>query len=178
MLAPGHLATGYLISMAVIKLLNPPVAAEQLSTLILVGMLAAIAPDIDLFKFYYHDRKKGETSLQRHREYLTHAPVLWLIAGLGIFLISNNPVLKYSGLLIWLGSWSHFLMDSFEVGIMWKWPLSKKRHALRPVVDLPIQQSDKVFRHFLSIMRKYMRSITFYAEVLVIVAAILVYALQ
>ncbi|GAC1412635.1 MAG: hypothetical protein NVSMB66_2190 [Candidatus Doudnabacteria bacterium] len=126
MLPPGHIAAGFITAKVVISSLNYNLSTEQVKQLSLWGTFFAFAPDLDFFYAFYKSKSlRIENDKVIHRKFVTHAPLLWLIAGLGIFFLSNAPYYKVFGLLVWFCSWSHFILDS-ESGIMWLWPFSKR----------------------------------------------------
>lgn len=131
MLPPGHIAGAYLTTSAMLILINPAVTPDQLVVLLWIGIFFGFAPDLDFF-YGFITRKTltpSEGSFD-HRAFLSHAPLLWLIAGILTAFIAQDPFWKVVGLLIWMGSWTHFILDSIEGGIMWLWPINKKHYAL------------------------------------------------
>jgi len=96
----------------------------------LIGIFFGIAPDLDFFYGFakYHTWTPSEHQFQ-HRTFLTHAPILWLTLAMIVYLIAPDPFWKEVAVLIWTGSWTHFLLDSIESGIMWLWPFRTKRYA-------------------------------------------------
>lgn len=174
MLPPGHVAAGYLVANLVIKLSGFKPGSLEANHLVLWGMFFSFAPDLDTF--YSFAKEKAFTvrnpEAHNHRKYWSHAPLLWLLAGLVIYLLGTSEYVKCFGLLVWACSWSHFLLDSIEYGIMWFWPFSKKIFAFRKVELMKISEPDflSYWLKFLKIYRKY---ITFYLEILVIISAII-----
>jgi|GEM_PF-480458 len=136
MLPPGHIAAGFLTATALIKITYPQVSGLELTHLLWWGIFFGFAPDLDMFYSFAKSKAfKTDPSKGSHRLYFSHAPVLWLLAGVSIFFILSDPFWKFVGLLLWLGSWSHFLLDSIQYGIMWLWPLSHKVYSLFPVTN-------------------------------------------
>jgi hypothetical protein len=126
MLPPGHIAAGYLTSKVVISSLHYSLTSHQVKVLALLGTFIAFAPDLDFF--YAFAKSKSftiENDVVIHRKFLSHVPLVWLLAGLAVFFLAASPFYKALGLLIWLCSWSHFILDS-EWGIMWLWPFKKR----------------------------------------------------
>lgn len=77
--------------------------------------------------------------------------------------------------MLWLGSWTHFLLDSIEYGIMWLWPLSSKVYALKdPELVLPIYET-RFIPYWWQSVRKYTKFYSFYLEVLIIITALIIY---
>jgi len=132
MLPSGHIAAGYLTAFALLKLTRCNFNPHQVNQLIFLGMVLSFAPDLDMFVAFAKVKKfiikENETD---HRKYISHAPIVWLIAGLTVFLISANPFWKIFGLLVWFCSWGHFFLDSLQYGVMWLWPFSDRLFAFK-----------------------------------------------
>jgi membrane-bound metal-dependent hydrolase YbcI (DUF457 family) len=176
MLPPGHIAAGYLVGRAVLYYGHPDITASQRNILLFLGCFFAFAPDFDFLYVFFKEKgfviKKGDTN---HRKLLSHAPVLWLIVGLVIYSFASDDFWRYVGLFAWLCSWSHFLMDSIQHGVMWLWPFSTRSFALKdPDIKHPPLPSDNFISHWLLFLKFYAYKVrwTFYAEVLVLLAAL------
>ena len=134
MVLPGHLAGGYLAARAVLFLTQTTFTPTQTAALLAIGTLAGEAPDIDFIFFYFNHRSETSKKVNEHRDYPTHAPLVWLILSLAIIAIGfifNSTFVQFIGWMILAGSWSHFIVDSLEYGIPWLWPISKKWFAIR-----------------------------------------------
>jgi membrane-bound metal-dependent hydrolase YbcI (DUF457 family) len=131
MLPPGHIAAGYLAAAALLKIAKPDLDPQQIHALLALGAFFGFAPDLDVFVSFAKAKRftVPDPSLN-HRYFWSHSPLPWLIPSLLIFFLASSPFLKYVGLIIWAGSWSHFLLDSLTFGIMWLWPLSRQHFAL------------------------------------------------
>ncbi len=126
MLPPGHLAAGYITAKIVTSSLHYNLTSHQVNVLTLLGTIIAFIPDLDFFIAFAKTRSfRIENDKVIHRKFWSHAPLLWLAAGLLVFFLAQSPFYKALGLLIWLCSWIHFICDT-EWGIMWLWPFSKK----------------------------------------------------
>ena len=175
MLPSGHFAAGYLISTALVKMTEANLSVSQSNIVILVGILGAIAPDIDLI-YYFIRKKKGKLRKdESHRFYLTHAPLLWLLLGLGIYSVGKNDFWQMIGLVVWIGSWSHFILDSIEFGVPWFWPLSKKLIALKKIPDIEIKNAGIIKSQWEFITKVYPRMMTSFVEVLIIAFALITF---
>lgn len=179
MLPPGHIAAGFLTALAVIKLTGSHLSPGQIDQILLLGGLIGFVPDLDIFGAFAKVRKfKIDVEKADHRRYLAHAPILWLVGGLAVFFTSTDPFIKTVGLVIWLSSWSHFLCDTLQYGIMWLWPFSKKLYAIK---DRETKMADPgsnglgFFAYWLKFIRLYTTKavFSFSFEVLLIVAALL-----
>lgn len=125
MLPPGHTAAGFLVATAVTHFLFPNLAPHQTNTLLALGAFCGFAPDLDMFYSFWKNR--GLTihdPKTYHRGYLPHAPLFWLVLAILIFLVRHDNFGTALALTVWLGSWSHFVLDSFNIGIRWFWPAS------------------------------------------------------
>jgi membrane-bound metal-dependent hydrolase YbcI (DUF457 family) len=111
-----------------------------------------------------------------HRNFQSHAPVIWLLAGLLVFFLARGPYWKAVGLLLWLASWSHFLLDTIEYGIMWGWPLSSRIVALRcREVRYSADRGD-FFGYWFGFLRWYATTrVSFWLELAVIFSGIYVF---
>ncbi len=126
MLPPGHLSAGYLTSRIVVGSLHYSFTEYQRNMLVLIGTAIGALPDFDFFIAFAKTGKfEIDNSKANHRKFASHAPLLWLAAGMVIFFASTSGFYKALGLLVWLCSWSHFILDSAN-GIMWLWPFSTK----------------------------------------------------
>ncbi len=176
MLPPGHIAAGYLTAQALLHFTHPNLTLDQQNQLLLWGMLFGFLPDIDTFIAFAKEKAwfvKNQN--YNHRKFITHAPVIWLVLGLIIFLIAPDTYWKTVGLLVWLGSWSHFLLDTLSYGIMWFWPFSNRIYALtNREKDFKIEQNS-AFKFWWTFVKKYSQTLSFYLEILIIISAILIY---
>ena len=177
MLPPGHIAAGYLTAEVLLKITRPDLPAEQINQLILWGMFFGFAPDLDMFYAFFKEKAFIVKDLKNHnhRKYYSHAPILWLGAGLLICFLAPSAYVKFIGLMLWLGSWTHFLLDSVEYGIMWLWPFSSKVYALKdPELVLPIYET-RFIPYWWQSVKQYAKFYSFYLEVLIIITALIIY---
>lgn len=174
MLPPGHIAGAYLLTSAVLTLTYPPVSPEQMGILLAVGTFFGFAPDLDLF--YGFAKNKTMTASDDtfdHRTFLSHAPIFWLIPGVVLFFFMPDPFWKEVGLLSWLGSWSHFLLDSIEGGVMWLWPWRKKRYALLPEGKGYVNSEKRFFPFWIGFFRWYIKTfVSIWVELGLIITAV------
>ena len=173
MLPSGHFAAGYLVTLALIKIAEVNLSTSQINLITLVGTISAIAPDIDLV-YYFIRKKKGKLKKdESHRFYVTHAPILWLILGLGIYFFNVDEFWKMIGLSVWIGSWSHFILDSIEFGIPWLWPISNKVFAFKKDIPETPDYGTKIIKsQWNFIINIYPKMITSFIEILIITLAI------
>ncbi len=133
MLPPGHIAAGFLITKGLLVLTKPALSAIEQQRLLWWGMFFGFAPDLDTFAVFIKVKRFIGSDDISHRKFWSHAPILWLIGGLAIFffgLARHNLFIEYFGLVAWLGSWSHFALDTVQHGVIWFWPWRKEPLAL------------------------------------------------
>ena len=177
MLPPGHIAAGYLTAEALLKLTHPNITLAQSSALLWWGVLFGFLPDLDTFYVFFQQRAfRIKSSYENnHRKFFTHAPILWLIPGLLIYFLSKDVYHQCIGLVLWLASWSHFLLDSIEDGVMWLWPFSSKQFALRYPSQIIVEEN-KFFNYWWKFTIQYATTrLSFYFEVLIIISAIIIF---
>lgn len=176
MLPPGHVAAGFLVAEALLKITQPGLSSAQASHLLWWGMFWGFAPDLDVFRIFFREKSFTIRNPQKndHRNFWSHAPVLWLGVGLGVYFFASSVYIQFIGLLLWLASWSHFLLDSLEYGIMWLWPFSKNRYALK-TIEIKENNQPGFFGYWRRFLKIYLTRISFYLEILVIISALIVY---
>lgn len=128
----GHLPFGYIVSTLLATKLrrnsNHNKQTLNLRLFIIIGMLGAVAPDIDMLYFYFIDHRQ-----HHHHSYWTHFPILWLglllISILWyVFVIDKSKALLaliFSGL-----GMCHILLDSIVGAIRWFAPFTDKSYTL------------------------------------------------
>jgi|SRR3989344_2197089 len=173
MLIIGHLSLGYLVSLVLAKLLNISSSFPYYNTLIVIGVIAAIIPDLDFFLLFY---KHKSLKLQRddsHRKYLTHTLLFWVIISGLIFLIASNEVMKYASFFILMGGLSHLAGDSIEYGVMWLWPFLKKKYSMHKIPKENFKANEPLLRYYWKFFSQiYIKNGTFYVELILIVVAL------
>jgi membrane-bound metal-dependent hydrolase YbcI (DUF457 family) len=176
MLPPGHIAAGFLTAEALLKIAHPQITQTQQNQLLWWGMFFGFAPDLDYFIGFIREHAWFiKQQRNNHRKFISHAPILWLIAGLAIYFLSVDTYWKLVGLLLWLASWSHFLLDSIEYGIMWLWPFSSEIYALRNK-EKDLKSRDNNFLDFwITFVKSYTKTVTFYCEVIIIILALILF---
>jgi membrane-bound metal-dependent hydrolase YbcI (DUF457 family) len=173
MLPPGHIAAGYLTAYALIKITKPDLDPSQINQLLLWGMWWGFAPDLDNFvaflkikSWWYKPGNDGSI----HRKFYSHIPLLWIIPGLAIYFIAQDPYIKLVGLLVWLGSWSHFLLDSIEFGVMWLWPWNKEVWALKDRGVTWKFEGNGFVNYWANFLKAYSTKWTCYAEIIILIS--------
>ncbi|MFK5968823.1 MAG: metal-dependent hydrolase [Candidatus Marithrix sp.] len=128
----GHLPAGYIFS----KLIADRLVDRQinLDLFMLFGVVGSIAPDFDMFYFYFIDHKQ-----HLHHTYWSHYPIIWL--GLLLiclvwfqFAIKKNPALL--GIIFSVNGFIHMLLDSIVGDIWWFAPFIDKPFSLFTVPNI------------------------------------------
>lgn len=173
MLPPGHVAGGYLTAAIFLKLTGPALTSHQVQQLLLMGAFFGFAPDLDMF--YAFKKVKGFTIPKdkiSHRTFYSHAPLVWLVLGLSISFFATTTFMRYVGLIVWLGAWSHFVLDSIEYGIMWLWPLNRKLYALKDRAIASNIPDTRFWSYWFIFLKWYSKRTSFYLELLIMFIAI------
>ncbi|MDB5238727.1 MAG: rane-bound metal-dependent hydrolase [Candidatus Parcubacteria bacterium] len=181
MVLPGHLAGGYLTANAILALAPATAAFSPTQTLILlaIGTIFGDGPDIDLFIYNFNQKSsRPDADENGHRHYVTHTPIFWLGLSLLIVLggwIAGSLFTQFVGWMILGGSWTHLLLDSIEFGVRWLWPFSQRRFCLREVEEPVIDQQKGTLAYYRELIAKTaFRNVTFYAEIIITIVAIVV----
>jgi len=177
MLPTGHLAAGYLVGVGVAKLLLPDITQFELHFFGYWGAFLGFAPDLDVFYAFFVQKSLlvAHKDTPIHRKYFFHAPILWLIVGMLIIYFARDYKFWVIGYLVWLGSWSHFILDSVEYGIMWLWPFNTNVYALFNIKDNLRFEEKNFFWHSFKFLKEYTKKLSFYLEIFIILTAIIIY---
>ncbi len=122
----AHLPSGYLLSVSLLRRMRHIPATAN--TVILTGMLGALAPDFDLAYFQFIDHRQTH-----HHQYLTHWPLLWLTltAAAGLWWrLARQSRAAFLSLVFGLGCVLHVILDSFVGDIWWLAPFVNRPFAL------------------------------------------------
>jgi hypothetical protein len=128
----AHIPSGYIMSV----LVSERVRRIRVSSFAVVGagMAGAIAPDIDMFYFYFIDHRQTH-----HHKYITHWPVLWLfLVAVSILWLrfTRDSKAAYLSLVFSMGGVLHLILDSF-VGDIWLFaPFINRSYAMFTVPAL------------------------------------------
>jgi membrane-bound metal-dependent hydrolase YbcI (DUF457 family) len=176
MLPPGHIAAGFLTAKALLHFAHPQITQAQQTRLLWWGAFFGFAPDLDSFAAFAKVRAwwyKPGVDNRTHRRFRSHLPVLWLIAGLLIYFFAQSPYYKMFGLLVWVCSWSHFLLDSIDIaGVMWLWPFNKEIWALKDRGLEPKIRAESFFGYWLNFLKFYVTRWTFYVEIILLISVL------
>lgn len=103
------------------------VTGENYFSLMLFGVFATLAPDIDFIVWLIRHHWKVDQFAHEHRD-LLHRPLFFSLGG-GIFIGLISPVY---GVVWFLGTTAHFIHDTFDGGwgIQWLHPFSVRYYTL------------------------------------------------
>jgi len=180
MLPLGHIAGGYLVTQAVLTFAHPALSAMEQQQLLWWGMFFGFAPDLDMFWVFVKTKRFIASDEINHRRFFSHVPILWFLGGLAVFffgLMRQDLFFEYLGIVVWLGSWSHFVFDTIQHGVMWLWPWGRKPLALLDQGvrdDIPLQA---FLSYWIKLVKFYVTRfvVSFVLELVVIITALVVY---
>lgn len=179
MLPPGHIAAGYLVAKVYETIFHPHISLIQSKQLLWLGALFGFLPDLDMFLAFFNLKSFTiQPEKADHRAYLTHIPYLWLLLGVIIWIIGKifGSVFTSSiGIVLFLSTWSHFILDSIYFGVQWLWPFSKKCFALFNIRPGAIKSIDSsFFGYWSTFIKNYYieQRVTAYLELLLIALAV------
>ncbi len=182
MLPPGHLAAGFLSAVVVLSQATKPAPAPvEAKRLLWLGALFGFAPDLDVFWLFLSHKTLLPSSNgdYNHRLYLSHAPLVWLMVGLIVFILARTVFQRRVVIVALAAAGSHFLFDSIEYGLKWLWPFSQKFHAVfmagNPVVP-PALMSANLTWAWSAFLVEYSQCLTARVELAVIALAVAVLA--
>lgn len=166
MLPPGHIAAGFL-SAKIASNFIPALGEPQY-----LGLTAFFGffPDLDFFLAFFKLKKFISSNDVNHRRFATHAPLLYLFLFTVYYLLFPDDRIFAWAFII--GTWSHFLIDSFSAeGVQWLYPFSKKLYGLP--LDARISVKEQGFMaHWVEFVKVYSRVFSFKAEILLIIIAL------
>jgi len=176
MILPGHLALGYLVTYGLLKLLNPGFSAADSNFILAIGTIFGAIVDFDFISYFIRNKTLRLRNDVSHRDQLSHAPLLWLIIGLLIFFFADDVFTKVIGLTVWISTWSHFAFDSFEHGVMWRYPFSKRKYSLFGDKRFETKKGEGLVSHYYRFFFEYYPTRkTFWIELAVVILFLVVY---
>jgi membrane-bound metal-dependent hydrolase YbcI (DUF457 family) len=177
MLPFGHIAAGYLLSEGFLAVAQPAVSARGAAWLVAIGTFSSFAPDLDMFYVFAKEGGLHHTGADvSHRTLPTHAPLAWLALAAAIALgglLGRSEFWLCAGALVALGSWSHFLLDSTDVGVRWFYPFSDRYYALKNAGAPEANPVKGFFPHWWNMLKTYAQRVplTVALEALLVVVA-------
>lgn len=141
-------------------------------------MISAILPDLDTLYFYFKFKSLRYQKNVGHRNWVSHAPLIYLVLGLLFFFGSYSSFYSSLALVFMIGSFSHFTGDSIEYGAMWLYPFSKRKFALMKAPKDSVlfyrKNNSSVGYYWDLVTKVYMRGGAFYFEVIVVLISLVV----
>ena len=123
----GHIGGGILVATAAEKLVfKNPLSPTTLGIVVCLSIL----PDLDSIPAYIFMKwKPGQEKLDHH-SYFTHTPIFYFCLSIFVWIGLGLE----AAILFLLITLTHLLLDSWgtDDGIMWLWPISKKKYSLLP----------------------------------------------
>ncbi|MDD2776997.1 MAG: metal-dependent hydrolase [Gallionella sp.] len=128
----GHAPAGYIAA----KLLLQNFIRRGISPrkFLVVGILGALAPDLDMFYFYLIDHRQ-----HHHHSYVSHFPILWLcLLVISLLWMRHNLSSKAASLafIFCLSGFIHLILDSIVGDIWWFAPFIDRPFAMFTVPAL------------------------------------------
>ena len=115
----AHLPGGFLLTHALLHGRVLP-SSPNYWRFMIIGLLASITPDLDLFYYYLIDQQQ-----HLHHSYWTHTPIYWyslyLLCLLLVMMVGQRPWLLICH-VIFLNVLLHCVLDSVNGGIRWLSP--------------------------------------------------------
>lgn len=124
----AHLPSGYIAAKFFEKKFLNNISKKWLYFWVLLG---SIAPDLDIFYFYFIDHKQ-----HNHHSYWSHYPILWFPLLIICYFLYQSKKLKhhqntllYATLFSFMGC-VHLILDSIGGGIWWLAPFKNKAYSI------------------------------------------------
>lgn len=122
----GHLPAGYIASTLLFSRFEVPGLVRK--AFLAAGMLGAIAPDLDMFYFYFLDHRAHS-----HHSYVTHFPIVWLTL-LGLSSLwhrrSADRARPALAVIFTLNGFIHMFLDYIGSNIHWLAPFINQPFSL------------------------------------------------
>mgnify|MGYP000875722709 FL=1 len=122
----AHAPSGYILAISLMKrMVSAPVTARAL---VIVGIMGALAPDLDMVYFHLIDHRQTH-----HHKYISHWPIVWFgLTMLPAIWFSHARQSKWAALslVFCLGGILHVVLDSLVGDIWWFAPFLDQPYAL------------------------------------------------
>lgn len=127
----GHLPAGYVLAKQSYSKFHKNI--KNYRAFMFCGILGSIAPDLDMFYFYFVDY-----SQTHHHTYFSHYPILWgtlflLCLCLCLFRGSTRKGISSYSLIFSASGFFHLILDSIVGNICWLAPFSNRPFSLATV---------------------------------------------
>lgn len=129
----AHGPLGYLLTRATENIWRKKeYSQKQYNWFLILGFIAGIFPDVDLFYYYLFN------ATESHRTLPTHTPILYTVV-CGLLALyawkKKKPVLLSAAFIFYLGTWSHLLTDGIFAQVRYLYPFSKEFYGLGNIVS-------------------------------------------
>ncbi len=148
----GHIGGGLISGVIVEKVLfKEPLTPAVVGVIVLLSIL----PDFDSSLAYLLGKWRPGKGRLDHHAYFTHTPILYVMLSIMVWIVVG----KEWAVVFLVVTITHLLLDSWATddGIMWLWPISRKRYSLFPH---NLHESGLFgLRYYLRYIRQYIVSI-------------------
>ncbi len=123
----GHLPAGYVLTKTLQK-------KFKTAKYLLIGLIASILPDADLFYFYLVDEKQ-----HLHHSYWIHTPFYWVVIATITFPLLwffKKKDLMVGVAIFFSNVFLHLFLDTIVGKIEWLFPLTEKAYYIFEVPDI------------------------------------------
>lgn len=170
MLPPGHFAGAFLTAKAVSQI------SPQLDNpyFLLLSTFFGTFPDFDFFYIFYKTKKILASNDHEHRKFVTHSPLVYLVAS--VFIFVAFPHISWITIAFLIGTLTHFILDSFTAeGIPWLWPFTDKNFAFAKKLIVYDINEQNFFKHWFGVIKTYYfrTRLAKFEMVLIIIASII-----
>jgi inner membrane protein len=123
----SHAPGGFIAAFITRRWWSRFLSKRQITILYIISMIVAIFPDIDIIYYYLIN------ATTRHRQHITHSLFLYLFIWLLFYLVGffkKSRILKSVGFILFIGGFSHLVLDSTTTGVPWLYPFSSRTWGL------------------------------------------------
>ncbi len=123
----SHAPAGFLASFLTKKWWGRGLNTVQTRTLLILATIFGIIPDLDVFYYYLFNAQV------LHREIILHSFFVYALITIIIIFVSHkfkNRFWQAVGIVFFIGTFSHLLLDSLAAGVMWLYPIQSRLFGL------------------------------------------------
>lgn len=129
----AHGPLGYLLALATEKVWRKTeYTQKQYNWLLVLGFIAGIFPDVDLFYYYLFNASES------HRALFTHTPIFYIVVCGVLALFAwriKKPMLLSASVIFYIGTLSHLLTDGIFAQVQYLHPFTQTFYGLGDVVS-------------------------------------------
>ena len=119
----AHAPAGYVLTSFLLKSYSDEFSAKVFKRLFYVGIIASVFPDLDLFYFYFIDRRQ-----HLHHSYWIHIPFYWLLIvvcwAVATYSFKSKGMFVAGG-IVGANIFLHLVLDTVTGKIRWFYPFSR-----------------------------------------------------